>query len=62
MNAIKSIWPTLGDGYTTFPRNLSWTKKGPGRRHSKLPKKVVEAINKARADGALIDPNELVFA
>ncbi len=62
MNALKSIWPSLGEGRQSFPRNLSWTKRGPGRRHSKLPKKNVEAINAARAKGAVIDPNEVVVA
>jgi len=62
MGELKSIWPTLGDGHASFPRNLSWTKKGPGRRHSKLTKKLVQAINKLRAEGAVIDPNEIVMA
>lgn len=62
MNTLKSIWPSLGEGCETRPRNLSWTKRGPGRRHSKLPKKIVEAINAARAKGAVIDPNEIIIA
>lgn len=33
MNALKWIWPTLGDGEYRTPRNPSTTKKGPGRRH-----------------------------
>jgi hypothetical protein len=57
---LKSIWLTLGDGHQSFPRNLSWTRKGPGRRHSKLSKRLVEAINKARIDGAVIDPNDII--
>ena len=39
MNNLKSIWPTLGDGYQGYPRNLSWTKKGSGRRHNHLSKR-----------------------
>jgi hypothetical protein len=39
MSDLKMIWPTLGDGYQGFPRNLSWTKKGSGRRHNHLSKK-----------------------
>ncbi len=38
MNDLKLIWPTLGDGRASFPRNLSWTKRGPGRRHNLLTK------------------------
>jgi len=34
MNILKSIWPTLGDGYIGVLRNPSATKRGPGRRHS----------------------------
>lgn len=62
MNDLKMIWPSLGQGCASFPRNLSWTKKGPGRRHSILPKKIVGAINKARADGAIINPKDIVIA
>lgn len=61
MNDIKTVFPSLGSGYQSMPRNLSWTKKGPGRRHSKLPKKIVEAIAAARAKGAVINPNEIVI-
>ena len=61
MNDLKMIWPGLGSGHATFPRNLSWTKKGPGRRHSQLPKKLIEAINKARSQGAVVNPKEIVL-
>lgn len=60
MNHLKKIWPTLGDGGHSFPRNLSWTKRGPGRRHSILPKKLVEAIAAARAKGAVINPKDFI--
>jgi hypothetical protein len=46
-------------GRGTPKRRLTWTKKGPGRRHSKLPKKVVEAINQMRMKGAVIDPTNI---
>lgn len=36
MNYLKSIWPTLGDGRVSFPRNKHWTKSGPGRTHNHL--------------------------
>lgn len=61
MNDLKSIWPTLGQGAASFPRNLSWTKKGPGRRHSVLPKKLVDLINQARTKGAVINPKEIIL-
>ena len=61
MSILRSIWPSLGAGTQAFPRNLSWTKKGPGRRHSILPKKLVDAITRGRADGAVINPKDIVI-
>ena len=62
MNHLLDIWPSLGAGHQKTTRNLSWTKKGPGRRHSKLTKRLVEAVNKARAQGLTVDPTTLVGA
>ena len=40
METLLKIWPSLGQGYVVAhtPRNLSYTKKGPGRRHNKKAK------------------------
>lgn len=38
-SALKDIWPTLGMGYTKPEKNASYTKKGPGRKHSQGHKK-----------------------
>lgn len=62
MNHLLDIWPSLGRGHQKTTRNLSWTKSGPGRRHSKLRKRVVEAIIKARSQGFTVDPTTLVGA
>ena len=59
MNNLKMIWPTLGQGVASFPRNLSWTKKGPGRRHSILPKKMTQLVEMFRNNGVKVNPKEL---
>ena len=33
---IRDLFPTIGMGRDSLPRNLSWTKRGPGRRHNHL--------------------------
>lgn len=44
MNFLKMIWPTLGEKSQKIDgKNLSWTKKGPGRKHNHLTKAQVEA-------------------
>lgn len=46
MNDLLFIWPSLGAGKSSFPRNLSWTKSGPGRRHNKRSKAQMHAVIK----------------
>ena len=41
--SLLDIFPSLGAGVTSRPRNLSWTKAGPGRRHNHLTAKQQKA-------------------
>jgi hypothetical protein len=34
--SLLDIFPSLGSGSISRPRGLSWTKRGPGRRHNHL--------------------------
>ncbi len=36
MQLLLALFPSLGAGRQNHPRDLSWTKKGPGRRHNEL--------------------------
>ena len=60
MNALLAIWPTLGQGHAKFPRNVSWTKKGQGRRRAELDKKMTNVVDLLRNNGMKINPKDLV--